>query len=651
VSGGVVQELDADKNVIFQWRSWDHYAFDEYLPSARQATRAVVSVFHLNTINLDDDGHIFLATPQWVKKINRQTGEVMWSLGDIDNDFSFVGVDSTEGIGMVGGHAFHRLPNGNVLLYDNGNRQGTSTSRVNELALDETNLTVEPVWTYVPDVLVAGWHRGSAQRLPNGNTVVGWGGSSGLPSPAMTEVNATGEVVYQLSFVPPAVESYRAFRFPFTAGAPSADVVITEVAPGNTYVFSDESQDTGISVEVVATGGSGYNELRVRRYDYAPQAPEFLGKAPRVLPKRIVLDHFGLTGIDADIAFDVGKWDVRDPDATLVYHREFAGSGLFVPLATTFNPAKGVLVANTTKFGEFILASSDFASVVFTPKPFAPADSSHVNETLPVMLRWTPIGYATSYDLQVSSDAAFAQLLVDESPLTEAIFTLQAVTEGATLYWRVRAGNDAGTSDWSRTQMFSAAAPFVDLTAPDGQEEWERGFDYYIRWLDNLNEDVVLELFKDGALVSAIATTASDGAYRWEVDLSLAAGPGYAFKVKSSVDEALFDMSAGTFTIADPGATDLDGTGVPMDRFALHQLYPNPVTSAMAVSFDVPNVSLVKIEVYDLLGRTVATVADGIFEPGAHQVPFVVGELASGVYFCRLTAGRVSLTRTFHVLE
>ncbi|MDX1739832.1 MAG: aryl-sulfate sulfotransferase, partial [Rhodothermales bacterium] len=248
VSGGVLQELDADKNVVFQWRSWDYFDFETWSYNRRFATRSIVSEFHLNTVNLDDDGHIFLATPTTTFKINRQTGDVIWILGGNLNEFSFVGVDSTDGVGMVGGHMFHRLPNGNVLLYDNGNRQGTRTSRVNEFALDEEARTAELIWTYVPDTMISGWHRGNAQRLPNGNTLIGWGGSSGLPSPAVTEVNAAGEKVYELSFVPPDIESYRAFRFPFTGGAHSAQVVIIEVVPGNTYDFSDTGGDTGVSV-------------------------------------------------------------------------------------------------------------------------------------------------------------------------------------------------------------------------------------------------------------------------------------------------------------------------------------------------------------------------------------------------------------------
>ena len=58
VSGGVVQELDTDRNVVFQWRTWDHYSPDEM--SWPRADRPIVSQFHLNTINMDVDGNLYV---------------------------------------------------------------------------------------------------------------------------------------------------------------------------------------------------------------------------------------------------------------------------------------------------------------------------------------------------------------------------------------------------------------------------------------------------------------------------------------------------------------------------------------------------------------------------------------------------------------
>ena len=652
VSGGIVQELDADKNVVFQWRSWDYYSFEDWPFTGRTATAAVVSEFHLNTINLDDDGHMFLGTPSWVKKINRQTGDVIWNLGGHDNEFTFVNVDSVDGVGMVAGHTFHRVPSGNVLLYDNGNRQGTRSSRVNEFRLDEQNRTVELVWSYEPNTPVAGWHRGSAQRLANGNTVIGWGGSSGTPSPAMTEVNAAGEIVHELFFDPPDIESYRAFRFPFTGGAPAASVIVTEVAPGNTYEFSaGDTIVTGISIEISALSGSGYNELTVERYDYAPVKPVFPGKPPRVQPDRMVLSSSGITSIDAEVQFDVEHWDVKHPENVVVYHREFEGQGLFVSLSTSYNPAKRIITANFNRVGEFILTVPDFESVVYTPLPLAPPDSETVNQALPVTLEWTPVGYVSTYDLQVASDEAFVDLIVDEEFLWEARFVLSDIADGSSYYWRVRATNDAGTSEWTKAQMFSTVAPFIDLIEPAGGEELTRGLDFYIRWADNIEEDVVLELHLHDALIDTIATTASDGAYEWEIDPGLAPGEGYWIKIFSSLDGSIVDSNAEPFSIVTTTAIEDDGSATIPVSHALHQSYPNPFNPAATIVFELPIAEQVSLTVYDVGGRRVATLINEFRNAGVHEASFDASHLPSAIYLYRLETPSFSRTGKMVVMR
>ncbi|MHC4512052.1 MAG: Ser-Thr-rich GPI-anchored membrane family protein [Planctomycetota bacterium] len=125
---------------------------------------------------------------------------------------------------------------------------------------------------------------------------------------------------------------------------------------------------------------------------------------------------------------------------------------------------------------------------------------------------------------------------------------MEAVEPNTLYYWRVNTTNQAGTSEWSE-DSFETVPPMVQVTVPDGGEQWQRGLEYFILWDDNLSEDVVIELYKGDSLLRTIKTTASTGAYAWEVGLDLGPGSDYSIKVKSSADETLFDMSDNTFTI------------------------------------------------------------------------------------------------------
>jgi hypothetical protein len=85
--------------------------------------------------------------------------------------------------------------------------------------------------------------------------------------------------------------------------------------------------------------------------------------------------------------------------------------------------------------------------------------------------------------------------------------------------------------------------------------------------------------------------------------------------------------------------------------FALRGAAPNPFRSITELEYDVPETAPVKIAVYDLLGRQVATLLDRTEKAGTHRVQFDGSGLASGVYLVRLVADgavhtqRISLVR------
>jgi len=77
---------------------------------------------------------------------------------------------------------------------------------------------------------------------------------------------------------------------------------------------------------------------------------------------------------------------------------------------------------------------------------------------------------------------------------------------------------------------------------------------------------------------------------------------------------------------------------------ALTSVYPNPFNPATTVSFDLDQRSVVVLAVYDVAGRRVAILENGVMEAGRHQTTWdgttdAGGFASSGVYFCRLVAG------------
>lgn len=204
VIGTVIQEIDTDDNVIFQWRSWDYFKITD--ATHENLNAALIDYCHGNAIEHDYDGHYMLSSRNMdeITKINSVTGNTIWRLGGKNNQFDFV----NDTIGFSHQHAIRRLPNGNVTLYDNGNFHVPPFSRAIEYKLDEVNKTAEIVWQYrnTPDIFAPA--TGYVQRLPNNNTLICWG----LTNPTLTEVRYDGTKVLEMT-LPPGVFSYRAYKY------------------------------------------------------------------------------------------------------------------------------------------------------------------------------------------------------------------------------------------------------------------------------------------------------------------------------------------------------------------------------------------------------------------------------------------------------
>ncbi len=83
---------------------------------------------------------------------------------------------------------------------------------------------------------------------------------------------------------------------------------------------------------------------------------------------------------------------------------------------------------------------------------------------------------------------------------------------------------------------------------------------------------------------------------------------------------------------------------MPLD-FALAPAYPNPFNASTTIQYDLPSESEVRIEIYDLLGRKIETLAAGLQPAGSHSVVWDAEDLSSGVYFYRIEAGDYQETR------
>lgn len=203
VTGLVIQRVDADTNVVFQWRSWDHFQITD--ATHESLTAYSIDYVHGNTVEIDSDSNILISSRHMdeITKINSETGDIIWRFGGKNNQFTF----TNDTLKFSHQHSVRRLQNGNILLFDNGNYHSPAFSRAVEYELNEDAKTATLIWEYRHSPSIYAYAMGSVQRLKNGNTLIGWGSAS----TTLTEVTPGGTVAYELS-LPYGQMSYRAFR-------------------------------------------------------------------------------------------------------------------------------------------------------------------------------------------------------------------------------------------------------------------------------------------------------------------------------------------------------------------------------------------------------------------------------------------------------
>jgi len=82
-------------------------------------------------------------------------------------------------------------------------------------------------------------------------------------------------------------------------------------------------------------------------------------------------------------------------------------------------------------------------------------------------------------------------------------------------------------------------------------------------------------------------------------------------------------------------ATSNEQTQKPL-AFKLHQNYPNPFNPSTNISFVLPTSGRVRLQIFDIQGRLIQTLADKVVNAGEHTVVFDASSLSSGMYMYRL---------------
>ncbi|MCS6917515.1 MAG: arylsulfotransferase family protein [Chitinophagales bacterium] len=270
-----IQKLDANNNVTFQWRSDQHFFItDATTDIFNTIGSSTYDPWHINSIFIDNDNNIIAGFRNMdrIVKIKASNGSIIWHWGGKGSTYSDIqNVNDPDG-GFSHQHHVQRLPNGNILLFDNGNLHTPPISKPKEYVLDETNLKATCIW-FFQHPLVNGFNmytknQGSVMRLANGNTFIGYGLPNVQGLPNAVEIDANKNVVWSFRFKDSTEYSYRVYKADLLvgvgAGIPTYEAsVFPNPSDGKVTVRLEEPLTGDIQIKLYdRLGRTVYSEQR-----------------------------------------------------------------------------------------------------------------------------------------------------------------------------------------------------------------------------------------------------------------------------------------------------------------------------------------------------------------------------------------------------
>lgn len=258
-----------------------------------------------------------------------------------------------------------------------------------------------------------------------------------------------------------------------------------------------------------------------------------------------------------------------------------------------------------------------------------------------VMIGWYYSEYAGGFDIEVSVDPSFSgDLFLNETNVPDTMLILTGLEGQQEYYWRVRAGNPAGSSDFSDPHSFRTGFPGNPRLLFPADRSRELPLEVTFEWKQTPSAKsyrfqlATSMVFHPGSVIVdtvGIADTTltalnleGNKVHFWRVCASNEYGSGAWSDVRG-------------FRTMVP--TSIDDTGDLPKEYAISQNYPNPFNPVTRIRYQLPVASPVQIHVYDVLGREISVLIDDVKPAGIHTVDFNAGNLPTGLYIYRITAG------------
>ena len=339
---------------------------------------------------------------------------------------------------------------------------------------------------------------------------------------------------------------------------------------------------------------------------------------------------------------NIAKWDGTNWTA-LATGVESGGSmvdaislyqGLIIVAGQFATTATGLTVNNIASWGTAPTSS---------PSLISPADSSLLYTRTP-MMTWSAPHWAGKYNVQISTSPTFNTLALNDSSSNNAFLSVpNGILQNSTrYYWRVAAMNPRGRGPFTAAWTFLMGnAPTAPVLVSPTNGSTVANTTPMFTWNSQTGTAFnTIQLSTDSSFGTMLINDSNIAASQYNIAGGvLQLGGHYYWRVYSYNGLGRSPNSARwSFTVDNPTGISQTGNIVPK-TYNLYQNFPNPFNPSTVIKFDIPANSDVKIVVYDLLGQAVQNLVNERLNAGQYEINWNAGNLASGIYYYKLTSG------------
>ena len=286
---------------------------------------------------------------------------------------------------------------------------------------------------------------------------------------------------------------------------------------------------------------------------------------------------------------------------------------------------------------------SDMTTIRYSQKiPSVPVLSEPLNNAIsqPINLnfKWRWSIEAVYYRLQIATDINFNNIVFNIQNITDTIKNVTGLNNNTNYWWRVNASNALGTSVYSAVWKFTTiiSAPAAPVLVSPANGATLVATNPLLDWNTSATaESYRVQVSTDSGFTSTVYDSSNititqfripnnglniNTTYYWRVNATNVGGTGPYSTV--------FNFTT--------GATNISGNNEIPKEFRLYNSYPNPFNPSTKIKFDIPKSALVKIVIYNVLGKELKTLVNEKLDAGSYEVDWDATDYSSGVYFYKL---------------